>query len=108
MHKNDCLFLDCIYKGTHQKLIELKNYQRGELSEENFRFSIRNINNVEFSKGEEKYNKQFSGIRATIETKFADIGNIFLRFHSNNHFRVSDFNAQIKLCSFLRFFKNDE
>ena len=103
MGKNDCLYLDGLYLGVHRRLIELNNQDGGTLSESNFKFPIRKMNNVEFEKGEESYNKQFGAIRSTIESKFAEIGNVFYRFHGSQNTRVDPqtYNLQLKFCCFL-------
>ena len=103
MTKNDCIYLDGLYKGAHKELIEKNNNEGGELNDDNFRFPIRKLNNIAFSKGETKYNDQFGGIRSTIESKFAEIGNQFNRFHCDNRPNIKEntYNCQLKLCCFL-------
>ena len=107
MSKYDCMMMDGLYKGTHTKLIEIDNEEGGELKECNFRFPLRKIRNVDFSLGEQKFNDQFGGLRSKIESAFAELGNTFHRFDSNNNLKCSPevANLQLKFCSLLLNFR---
>ena len=100
----DCLLLDGLYLQYIGDLVELNKKENGDIKYHNFCCPIRKQRNIEFSVEETKYNKKHGSFRSAIETKFAQISNIFKRFSHKKITRVSDgkiFGLQLKFCCLL-------
>jgi hypothetical protein len=103
MNKNDVLQLDGGYTLFIKTLLK-KQSVPNRLVTHNFLTPLRKYKNKDFDLSEQEYNEKFGSKRSDIETAFANLSSIFLRFSCNNKPRVcslTTYNLQFKLACFL-------
>lgn len=103
-NETDCICFDGLYENTVQEYIEKYKNIGYNISLHNFCYPIRKDKNIKLTDDETNFNEILSGFRSTIETYFADLGNIFKKFNGQHKVRVTDkkiYNIQLKLAIVL-------
>lgn len=103
-NETDCICFDGLYENTVKEYIEKFKNIGYNISLHNFCYPIKKDKNVKLTNDEETFNETLGGLRSTIETYFAELGNIFIKFNGKHKVRVTDkkiYNIQLKLAIVL-------
>lgn len=101
----DCMGFDGGYYYSIDKFIE-QNKTNKKFKRENFIYPYRKIKKEKLSDNKLDFNEKFGSFRSTIETQFAEVGNVFKKFSNSNATtktaNIKYYNLQFKLCILLR------
>ncbi|KAI8368328.1 uncharacterized protein BYT42DRAFT_477869, partial [Radiomyces spectabilis] len=101
----DYIAFDGGYYYSIDKFIEY-NKTNKKFKRENFIYPYRKINKEQLSEYKKLFNEKFASFRSTIETQYAEVGNIFKKFSNSNAAtktsNIKYYNLQFKICVLLR------
>lgn len=102
--ETDCFCFDGVYDNTVGEYIEKYKSIGYNISLNNFCYPIKKDKNIKLTDDEIAFNGMLSGLRSKIETYFAELGNIFVKFNGKTKVRITDkkiYNIQLKLAIIL-------
>jgi hypothetical protein len=103
-NETDCICFDGLYENTVKEYIDKYKNIGYNISIHNFCYPIKKDRNIKLTDDEDKFNNILGGFRSKIESYFAELGSIFIRFSGQSKIRITDkkiYNIQLKLAIVL-------